>query len=103
ALRILHAQRLLRLVELNSWTPGRWSWVILSWLLAVRRSRATFKRTQHRVVVFGQNPVILGTMSTRRRKTSLRPSADAFFAVKRRKTVPHEFVLEALSALSPLT
>jgi hypothetical protein len=31
------------------------------------------------------------------------PSEDAFFAVKRRKTVPHQFVLDAIAELSPTT
>lgn len=31
------------------------------------------------------------------------PSNDALFTVKRRKVVPHEFVLEAIAALSPET
>jgi hypothetical protein len=31
------------------------------------------------------------------------PPDDAFVAVKRRKAVPHEFVLDALAALSPTT
>ncbi len=40
-------------------------------------------------------------MPTRRRNTPLRPWDEAFFAVKQRKAVPHEFVLEALAGLSP--
>ena len=31
------------------------------------------------------------------------PPVDAFFAVKPRKTVPHQFVLDAIAALSPTT
>jgi len=42
-------------------------------------------------------------MSTPRRKTSSLPLDDALFAVKRRKTVPHAFVLDAIAALSPAT
>jgi hypothetical protein len=40
-------------------------------------------------------------MTTSRRKTPSLP--DPLFAVKRRKAVPHEFVLDALAALSPQT
>jgi hypothetical protein len=42
-------------------------------------------------------------MSTPRRHTPLLPLEDTLFAVKRRKTVPHEFVLDAIAALSPDT
>jgi hypothetical protein len=42
-------------------------------------------------------------MSTRRRNTPFLPLDDALFAVRRRKTVPHEFVLDAIAALSPET
>lgn len=42
-------------------------------------------------------------MSTRRRNTSFLPLEDTLFAVKRRKTVPHAFVLDAVAALSPKT
>jgi hypothetical protein len=38
-----------------------------------------------------------------RRRNPPRSRDDAFFAVKPRKTVPYEFVLEALTALSPRT
>jgi hypothetical protein len=38
-------------------------------------------------------------MSTPRRKTPVLPLDDAGFAVKQRKTVPHEFVLDAIAAL----
>jgi hypothetical protein len=38
-----------------------------------------------------------------RRRHSDLPLADAAFAVKRHKTVPHEFVLDALASLSPET
>jgi hypothetical protein len=44
---------------------------------------------------------MLSRMPARRRKT---PSLDdAGFALKRHKTVPHEFVLDAIAALSPKT
>jgi len=46
--------------------------------------------------------LIVIPMSRSYRKTSL-PSGDALFAVKKRKAVPHEFVLEALAAMSPWT
>jgi hypothetical protein len=46
---------------------------------------------------------ILIPMPTRRRNSPLPPPPDAFFAVKPRKTVPFEFVLEALEPLSPRT
>ena len=39
----------------------------------------------------------------RRRKTPERPPDDALFAVKQRKAVPHEFVLDAIAELSPAT
>jgi hypothetical protein len=42
-------------------------------------------------------------MSTPHRNTPLLPLDDTRFAVKRRKTVPHEFVLDAIAALSPET
>jgi len=42
-------------------------------------------------------------MSVPRRNTPLRPLDDVLFTGKRRKTVPHDFVLEALAALSPRT
>ena len=37
------------------------------------------------------------------RKTASLPLDDALFTVKRRKPVPHEFVLEAIATLSPRT
>jgi hypothetical protein len=40
--------------------------------------------------------------SPRRNKTFL-PLDDTLFAVKKRKTVPHEFVLDAIAAVSPHT
>jgi hypothetical protein len=42
-------------------------------------------------------------MSTPRRKTPSLPPGDAPFAVKQRKIVPHEFVLDAIAPLSPRT
>jgi len=42
-------------------------------------------------------------MPTPRRKMPSLPLDDPLSAVKRRKAVPHEFVLEALAALSPQT
>lgn len=42
-------------------------------------------------------------MSKRSRKTDFLALGDAFSGVKRRKTLPHEFVLDALSLLSPET
>jgi len=42
-------------------------------------------------------------MPTRRRNTSFLPLDDPLLAVKPRKTVPHEFVLDAIAALSPAT
>jgi hypothetical protein len=41
--------------------------------------------------------------SNRRRRHSDLPPDHAVFAAKRRKTVPHEFVLDALASLSPET
>jgi len=49
-----------------------------------------------------ENPGILSSMPTRRRSKPLRVD-DTLFAVKQRKTVPHEFVLDAIAALSPAT
>ena len=42
-------------------------------------------------------------MSKPRRNTSFLPLDDTRFAVKQRKVVPHEFVLEAIAPLSPET
>lgn len=42
-------------------------------------------------------------MSKPRRSTTFGPADDISFAVKERKVVPHQFVLDALSALSPRT
>jgi hypothetical protein len=42
-------------------------------------------------------------MSTRRRNTAFLPLDDTLFAVRRRKAVPHAFVLDAIAALSPET
>jgi hypothetical protein len=42
-------------------------------------------------------------MSKPRRHTALSALDDTLFAVKRRKPVPHEFVLDAIAALSPET
>jgi hypothetical protein len=39
----------------------------------------------------------------RPRKPPSRPLDDTLFAVKQRKTVPHEFVLDAIAVLSPAT
>jgi hypothetical protein len=42
-------------------------------------------------------------MSKLRSKALIVPQADAILGVKKRKSVPHEFVLEALSPISPRT
>jgi hypothetical protein len=42
-------------------------------------------------------------MPTPRRNTPFLPLDESHFAVKQRKTVPHEFVLDAIAALSPRT
>lgn len=42
-------------------------------------------------------------MPTRRRGSPLPRLEDPLFAVKRRKTIPHEFVLEAIAMLEPHT
>jgi len=42
-------------------------------------------------------------MSNPRRNTGPLPLNDALLAVKKRKSVPHEFVLDAIAALSPET
>jgi hypothetical protein len=42
-------------------------------------------------------------MSTPRRNPPSLPLDEALFAVKRRKTVPHAFVLDAIAPLSPAT
>ena len=42
-------------------------------------------------------------MSKARRNTASLPPDDTFYAVKRRKPVPHEFVLDAIAPLSPRT
>ena len=46
-------------------------------------------------------PYIL--MSKARRHTAFLPLDDTRFAVKQRKSVPHEFVLDAIATLSPTT
>ena len=45
----------------------------------------------------------LARMSKSRRNTSFLPLDDALFDVKPRKPVPHEFVLDAIATLSPMT
>jgi hypothetical protein len=42
-------------------------------------------------------------MSKARRNTTSLPPDDTFYAVKQRKPVPHEFVLDAIAPLSPRT
>jgi hypothetical protein len=42
-------------------------------------------------------------MSKPRRNTTFLPLDDTPFAVKQRKVVPHEFVLDAIASLSPYT
>ncbi len=42
-------------------------------------------------------------MSKSRRNTSFLPLDDARFTLKQRKPVPHEFVLDAIAPLSPMT
>ena len=42
-------------------------------------------------------------MSKPRRNTAFVPLGDTLFAVKQRKAVPHEFVLDAIAPLSPWT
>lgn len=42
-------------------------------------------------------------MPKRRAKSAFLPSEDPLFAVKRRKLLPHEFVLDAIASLSPHT
>jgi hypothetical protein len=42
-------------------------------------------------------------MSKPRRNAALAPQDDPFFAAKRRRIVPHEFVLDAIASLSPET
>jgi hypothetical protein len=49
-----------------------------------------------------KNPDILKPMS-KRRSAPLLPPDDTSFAVRQRKAVPHEFVLDAISALAPET
>ncbi len=46
---------------------------------------------------------IISPMSKPRRNRSLLPLDDTFFGVKKRKPVPHEFVLDAVARLSPRT
>ncbi len=42
-------------------------------------------------------------MPAPRRNAARRPQDDAIFAAKQRKAVPHEFVLDAIAAMSPRT
>jgi hypothetical protein len=46
---------------------------------------------------------MVSSMSQPRRKTASRARNDDIFASKPRKVVPHEFVLDAISPLSPVT
>ena len=46
---------------------------------------------------------MLPAMPKRRAKSAFLPPEDPLFAVKRRKPVPHEFVLDAIASLSPHT
>jgi hypothetical protein len=46
---------------------------------------------------------IISSMSKPRRKTSSLPPDDTLYHIKHRKPVPHEFVLDAISALLPHT
>ena len=48
-------------------------------------------------------PCIISSMSKPRRKTSSLPPDDTLYHIKHRKPVPHEFVLDAISALLPHT
>jgi hypothetical protein len=50
-----------------------------------------------------KNRCILTLMSKPRRNTAFLPLDDRLFAVKQRKAVPHEFVLDAIAPLSPWT
>ena len=51
----------------------------------------------------GGNASILSSMSTPRRKAPIFPMGPKGVALKARKAAPHEFVLEAIAALSPRT
>src|ERR1017187_5243725 len=57
----------------------------------------------HRGCEHRSDPAILSPMTTPRRKSPRPPPPDPLSAIKPRKAVPHEFVLEALAALSPHT
>jgi hypothetical protein len=46
---------------------------------------------------------VVARMSKSRRKTVILPPDESRFPVKQRKSVPHEFVLDAIAALSPRT
>jgi hypothetical protein len=46
---------------------------------------------------------LVARMSKSRRNTSLLAQDDALFTVKQRESVPHEFVLDAIAPLSPIT
>ena len=50
-----------------------------------------------------QIPVSLSAMSNPRRSAAFLPADGTPFALKPRKAVPHEFVLDAIAALSPKT
>jgi hypothetical protein len=50
-----------------------------------------------------RNNDILGPMTTPRRKSALLPRDELLSAAKTRKAIPHEFVLEAIAGLSPVT
>ena len=50
-----------------------------------------------------ERSAIVARISKSRRNTSFLPLDDARFTVKQRKPVPHEFVLDAIAPLSPMT
>jgi hypothetical protein len=56
-----------------------------------------------RVAARGEIVCIMRLMSKLRSKALIVPQADAILGVKKRKRVPHEFVLEAIAPLSPRT
>jgi hypothetical protein len=67
----------------------------------MRRLRAHDKSNS--TVPRHKNRCILTPMSKPRRNTAFLPLDHKLFAVKQRKAVPHEFVLDAIAPLSPWT
>ena len=69
----------------------------------MRNSPTTTKSYQTKSRPTRQLACIISSMSKPHRKTSSLPPDDTLYHIKQRKPVPHEFVLDAISALLPHT